>query len=116
MMRGFIFPSLLPSDISDVQYYHGVEASSEYFDAVIKRIESLLITRPDDRTDLLSASIRHTFVDENTGLIIKAWREETRKAHQETFWNVSTDIFESAAFYIDDDGAIFLRVYRQGIM
>lgn len=42
IMRGFEFPQTLPADIDKIRYMEGVTASSEYFDAVIDRIESLL--------------------------------------------------------------------------
>lgn len=42
MMRGFEFPATLPDDIDKIRYMEGVTASSEYFDAVIQRIETLL--------------------------------------------------------------------------
>lgn len=45
MMRGFEFPATLPADIDQIRYMEGVVASSEYFDAVIQRIESLLISK-----------------------------------------------------------------------
>lgn len=42
IMRGFEFPATLPVDIDNVRNMEGVTASSEYFDAVIERIKSLL--------------------------------------------------------------------------
>lgn len=42
LMRGFEFPKDLPSDIDNVRNMEGVVASSEYFDAVIQKIEKLL--------------------------------------------------------------------------
>ena len=46
MMRGFEFPKTLPADIDNVRNMEGVTASSEYFDAVIERIKSLLDFEP----------------------------------------------------------------------
>lgn len=46
MMRGFEFPEKLPADIDRIRYMEGVSASSEYFDACIKRLEQLLVTTP----------------------------------------------------------------------
>lgn len=46
MMRGFEFPASLPADIDKIRYMEGVTASSEYFDAVVQRIETLLISHP----------------------------------------------------------------------
>jgi len=45
IMRGFEFPKTLPVDIDKIRYMEGVTASSEYFDAVIERIENLLKSR-----------------------------------------------------------------------
>ena len=42
MMRGFEFPKVLPADIDSIRNMEGVTASSEYFDAVIDKIKSLL--------------------------------------------------------------------------
>lgn len=44
MMRGFEFPQTLPADIDKIRYMESVIASSEYFDAVVERIESLLVS------------------------------------------------------------------------
>ncbi len=45
MMRGFDFPKTLPAEIDKIRYMEGVTASSEYFDAVVDRIEKLLKSR-----------------------------------------------------------------------
>ena len=45
IMRGFSFPQSLPADIDNVRNMEGVTATSEYFDAVVQRIESLLNSR-----------------------------------------------------------------------
>ncbi|MBQ6895321.1 MAG: TIR domain-containing protein [Clostridia bacterium] len=45
MMRGFAFPDTLPEEIDDIRIYEGVMASSDYFDAVISKIESLLLSK-----------------------------------------------------------------------
>lgn len=53
MMRGFEFPEYLPEDIAKLRSIEGITASSEYFDAVIKRIISFLKSsgcKPDDGT------------------------------------------------------------------
>lgn len=42
MMRGFTFPEVLPESINNIRYYEGVGASTEYFNAVIEKIEKLL--------------------------------------------------------------------------
>lgn len=44
LMRGFVFPEILPNDIDKIRFMQGVKASSEYFDAVVQKIESLLIS------------------------------------------------------------------------
>ena len=51
LMRGFEFPENLPSDIDKIRFMEGVTASSEYFDAVIKRIDSLLSCNDDRNID-----------------------------------------------------------------
>lgn len=45
IMRGFSFPDFIPDDINKIRFMEGVNSSSEYFDAVISRIESLLISK-----------------------------------------------------------------------
>ena len=47
--RGFVFPSNLPF-VDDIEYYQGVSANSEYFDASIDKIESLLVSVPKKTT------------------------------------------------------------------
>ena len=47
--RGFVFPSNLPF-VDDIEYYQGVSANSEYFDASIDKIESLLVSVPQKTT------------------------------------------------------------------
>lgn len=42
MMRNFEFPKYLPPSIASLPDYHGVSASMEFFDAVLKKIESYL--------------------------------------------------------------------------
>ncbi len=47
MMRGFNFPAQLPPDIDNIRYMEGVSASNEYFDAVLSKIEKLLVSKKD---------------------------------------------------------------------
>lgn len=42
LMRGFIFPESVPEEIGQIKYMEGVVASTEYFDAVLEKIEKLL--------------------------------------------------------------------------
>lgn len=42
MMRGFAFPEGMPEDIDGIRYHEGVSASTEYFDAMIGKIEKLM--------------------------------------------------------------------------
>lgn len=44
MMRNFTFPDSLPCEINQIKDFQGVTASIEYFDAVVDRIESLLVS------------------------------------------------------------------------
>ncbi|MBQ2725726.1 MAG: toll/interleukin-1 receptor domain-containing protein [Clostridia bacterium] len=46
MMRNFSFPQILPTDIEKIRYMEGISASTEYFDAVIDRITTLLKSKP----------------------------------------------------------------------
>lgn len=45
MMRNFTFPDTLPPELEAIRYMEGVAASSEYFDATIQKIISLLESR-----------------------------------------------------------------------
>lgn len=42
MMRNFTFPDVLPPELAAIRYMEGVAASSEYFDAVMQKIISML--------------------------------------------------------------------------
>ena len=44
--RNFNFPDSLPSSIEQIKFYQGVTANSEFFDATIDKIESLMVSRP----------------------------------------------------------------------
>lgn len=46
MMRGFEFPAEMPRSISVVSRFEGVHVFPEYFNAVIDRIQELLISKP----------------------------------------------------------------------
>ncbi len=46
LMRGFEFPSQLPPQIDQIRYMQGVAASMEYYDSMIDRIESYLVSKP----------------------------------------------------------------------
>jgi hypothetical protein len=45
MMRGFEFPKVLPEEIDKIRMMQGITASTEYFDAVIDKIEESLKCR-----------------------------------------------------------------------
>lgn len=45
MMRNFTFPNVLPPELSAIRYMEGVVASNEYFDAVMQKIVSMLISK-----------------------------------------------------------------------
>lgn len=47
LMRGFIFPEALPDDINKIRFMQGVQASSDYFDASVKKIVDLLLSKPN---------------------------------------------------------------------
>ncbi len=47
LMRGFQWPDILPEDIANVRYCHGVTANMEYFDAVYSKLKNLLKITPE---------------------------------------------------------------------
>jgi hypothetical protein len=46
LLRGFTFPDQLPEDINDVRFKNGLEASSEFFDAFVARLQKFLVSKP----------------------------------------------------------------------
>lgn len=46
MLRGFSFPQELPDDIDDIRYKNGVEASIEFFDAFVEKLQKFLKSKP----------------------------------------------------------------------
>lgn len=77
MMRGFEFPATLPEDIDNVRNMEGVLATSEYFDAVVQRIESLLLSRKkENKENKVSVKINNTVVPEKSN---DASSESTKK-------------------------------------
>ena len=46
LLRGFTFPDKLPEDIKDVRFKNGLEASSEFFDAFVARLQKFLVSKP----------------------------------------------------------------------
>lgn len=46
LLRGFIFPDQLPDDINDVRFKNGLEASTEFFDAFVARLQKFLVSKP----------------------------------------------------------------------
>ncbi|MCD8364649.1 MAG: toll/interleukin-1 receptor domain-containing protein [Clostridiales bacterium] len=49
MMRNFFFPDHLPKELEDLPNMEGISANMEYFDAVIRRIDRLLISKPEEQ-------------------------------------------------------------------
>ncbi|MCR4660992.1 MAG: toll/interleukin-1 receptor domain-containing protein [Clostridia bacterium] len=45
LMRNFTFPEVLPKSMSKLPYYNGIKAELDYFDAVLKKLEDLLISK-----------------------------------------------------------------------
>lgn len=43
MMRNFTFPENLPEDIDDLRHMNGINASNEFFEAVIEKLVSILL-------------------------------------------------------------------------
>ena len=58
MMRNFEFPAVLPPQIDEIRKYEAVGASSEFFDAVIDRIENMLISSRQKGNILLNTAIK----------------------------------------------------------
>ena len=59
MMRNFSFPSDLPEGMENLPNYEGVPVDSNYFDAMIEKIQKLLCSTPssnedDDNTELIN--------------------------------------------------------------
>lgn len=46
MMKGFEWPETLPKGLEGLQNYNGIQDSKDYFDAVIDKLTTLLISRP----------------------------------------------------------------------
>ena len=51
MMRNFSFPENLPAELQDLPNREGISANMEYFDAVIRRIDRLLLSSPEEEAD-----------------------------------------------------------------
>jgi len=85
MMRDFEFPDILPADIDKVRYMQGITASSEYFDAVIERIQTLMKSRlkksdkKTDDNDKQSPSIKQTLFLKVTSEIRKVFGDLHKK-------------------------------------
>lgn len=45
LMRNFVFPKVLPESLSQLPYYNGIKAEMDYFEAVLKKIRNLLISK-----------------------------------------------------------------------
>lgn len=96
MMRGFQFPLILPEDIDNIRYMQGVVPSNEYFDAVISKIESLLVSNK-------------TSPKKEVDDIITEWKKKTNSIDLNLFWNVSRDLYEEAAFFVDSNGLLYFK-------
>lgn len=46
LMRNFVFPKILPDSLSQLPNYNGIRAELDYFEAVIKKLENLLLSKP----------------------------------------------------------------------
>lgn len=49
MMRNFSFPRNLPEVLRELPNMEGISANMEYFDAVIRRIDGMLISKPEEQ-------------------------------------------------------------------
>lgn len=62
MMRDFEFPENLPKEIEIVKNYEGVRAASDYFDAVIDRIQSLLVSTAGLKNQKSQINVAQSFI------------------------------------------------------
>lgn len=74
MLRGFSFPQELPPSIDDVRYKNGIEASYQFFDAFIDKLEKFLVTvpldsRPKKQKYLLGAAVLTVLL----GVVLTIW-------------------------------------------
>ena len=46
LMKGFEWPDNIPEEIADIQNYNGIIDNKDYFDAVIDKLTTLLISKP----------------------------------------------------------------------
>lgn len=53
LMRGFTFPDNLPENIRTLPKYNGLEASSQFFDAFIEKLQEFLIAEPAHLSNLI---------------------------------------------------------------
>lgn len=67
MMRGFKFPIFMPKDISDIKIMEGIPASNDYFDAVIQKLERLLISNKNvakqKNNNHILANLKNTYIE-----------------------------------------------------
>ena len=59
LMRDFTFPADMPSSIAPVAMREGVTVDSHYFDAVINRICTLMVSKPQDPTEKESEELKN---------------------------------------------------------
>lgn len=46
MLRGFSWPSHMPKEISDIQFYNGLVANTEYFESFLEKLIAFLTSQP----------------------------------------------------------------------
>ncbi len=53
LLRNFKFPEKLPEEIEGIRWKNGVEASTEFYDAFIRKLTTFLVTRPPIKNRIL---------------------------------------------------------------
>lgn len=57
MLRNFKFPETLPEEIDDIRWKNGVEASTEFYDAFIRKLTTFLSSKPPLKNRILQDDI-----------------------------------------------------------
>lgn len=98
IQQGFVFPEGLPKPLCDIHLMEGVKADVELFDGTIVKLLRLIGKN----------------LDNNCEKKLERLKSAIKQADQEVFWNVSEDIYEEAAFFIDEDQRIIFHSINTG--
>lgn len=104
MMRGFEFPAEMPKEIEKIRYMEGATASSEYFDAVISRIESFLVCKKpkDNNPNSIVPFNQNTSAKNEIGYIQSAggWNEHDLWPTSPKSSTINKDLYSVVSFQI----------------